>query len=88
MSRRFQFSLGRLAGSLSLFCLAVGLGRQSFPASDFSSLGFNPFAFTGFAISLAAGIGILFERAVGCAFAAYLGFVFLAFVALLKLWLW
>ncbi|MGH7136058.1 MAG: hypothetical protein ACREHD_09980 [Pirellulales bacterium] len=88
MPRRFQFSLQRLLGSLSLLCLAVWLWLQSFPGRDFGPQLFNPFAFTGFAMTLAAGIGILFQRALGCAFAVYLCCVVLAFVVLLKvLWL-
>jgi hypothetical protein len=84
MSRRFQFSLGRLAGSVSLLCVAGALWQQSF------SIGLNPFAITGFAMALAASVGILFGRALVFAFAAYLGMLCLA-VALLTwvlTWFW
>lgn len=87
MPPRFQFSLQRLLGSLSLLGLSLGLWRQSFRDGDFGPPLFDPFAFTGFAMTLAAGIGILFRRALDCAFAVYLGCVVLAFVVLLKL-LW
>ena len=86
MPRRIQFSLSRLVGSLSLCCIAGGLWRQSFPGDDYSSLVlFNPFAFTGFVMAVAAGVGILFQRALLCAFAAYLCFVVVAIVAMFQL---
>lgn len=91
MSRRFQFSLGRLIGSVTLLCMAVGFWRQSFATGDYSSLGsLNPFALSGFAITLAASVGLLFDRAVMFAFAAYvvvLGLA-LAFLSWFIMWLW
>ncbi|HVX15786.1 MAG TPA: hypothetical protein VHC22_31680 [Pirellulales bacterium] len=82
MNRWFQFSLGRLCGSVSLWCLAGVLWRQLHLASDSSPV-FNPFAFAGFVIAMAVGVGLLFQRAVPFAFAAYVCLVIVPFVALL-----
>lgn len=81
MSRRFQFSLSRLIGSLSLFCVAVCLWRQS----SNSSFGLNPFALAGFGMTVAAGVGILFHRALDWAIAAYVVIVGLALLALVSM---
>lgn len=89
--RRFQFSMGRLIGSVTLLCVAFGLWRQSFAyGNDSSFASLNPFALTGFAMTLAASVGLLFDRALMFAFAAYLVVLGMA-VALLTwfiMWIW
>ena len=86
--RRFQFSLGRLLGSVALFCVAIGFWRQSFSYGDHPSFGsLNPFALTAFAMTLATSAGVLFNRALVFAFAAYLGVLGLA-LALLSWFMW
>jgi hypothetical protein len=90
MSRRFQFSLGRLLGSVSLFCVAIVLWRLSFPGSGYrpsAMPAFDPFAFAGFTLVLSAAVGTLMGRGVRFAFVAYLGWTALSLVALIKL-LW
>ena len=68
MSRRFQFNLKRMAGSLVLFSVAMWLARMAFnPADD------NVAAFIAFPMAIGAGIGQLFGRPiVGCLIVAAL----------------
>ncbi|HWB09445.1 MAG TPA: hypothetical protein VG826_09485 [Pirellulales bacterium] len=88
MGRRFQFNLGRLLGSVSLFCVAVVFWRLSFPGSGYrpsAMPAIDPFALTGFTLVLSAAVGMLMGRAVRFAFVGYLGFVAVSILAIIKL---
>jgi hypothetical protein len=85
MSRRFQFSLGRLMATVTLVCVALFLGRLSFQDGDAGAHVVDPFAFIAFTIVLLACIGTLTGRAIRLASLAYLCWVFVSFVAIIKL---
>lgn len=61
MTRRFQFSLGRLLGSVSLLCLSLLLWRLAFRGDEE-----NWFLFFAFIVALFAAGGILVGRPFSC----------------------
>ncbi|MGH7139369.1 MAG: hypothetical protein ACREHD_26795, partial [Pirellulales bacterium] len=68
MSRRFQFSLRRMLGSVALLCVAAVCWRLSF-LTDATDL-FPRFAFVGFATAVFAAVWALTDRPIAIAIPA------------------
>ncbi|HEX5445796.1 MAG TPA: hypothetical protein VFW87_18360 [Pirellulales bacterium] len=79
MTGRFQFSLGRLFGSVSLLCLSLFLWRLAF-AGDHE----NWLFFMAFIVVLFAAVGVLIGRPVGCILSVVLGGAFFFLRMLLR----